>query len=66
MVMLLADRLTSSSGAGEGRMARRRHRHPDVLADLDMEGDGTLPVERNSRSVPNGDGLARELDLVAR
>ena len=26
--------------AGERRVARRRHRHPDVLADLDMEGDG--------------------------
>ena len=51
MVMLLADRLTSSS-APASRAARRRHR-PDVFADRHGRS-GTLPVERNNKSVPNG------------
>jgi len=36
--------------------------NPDVLADLDMEGDGDRAVDRNSMSVPERHVLAGQLD----
>ena len=51
-------------GARERGVARRRDRHPHVLADLDMEGEidaGCLEEEIGAER----HGLAQQLDLVA-
>jgi hypothetical protein len=45
-------------------MSRRRDRHPDVFADLDMEGDGHRAGGAEQQVVAEGRGLAGQLDVL--